>query len=114
MAAYVKNRELREELIKSKEQDELTPEAIRMFMLIAERFGQRLVYADPEDGKDCMAFAIMDCYQYWRGYNPIYPNAFAYITQIVKNGYGKGYRKIYGKFPMSKKVSINQNNIYSL
>ena len=114
MAAYVKNRELREELIKSKEQGELTPIAIDMFMLMAERFGAKLTYVYEDDKKDCMAFAIMDCYQYWRGYNPVYPNAFAYITQIIKNGYAKGWRKLYGKMPLSKKISVNQNNIYSL
>lgn len=114
MAAYVKNKDLREELIISKEAGELTPEAIRMMMLMAERFGAKLTYVYEEDKKDCMAFAIMDCYQYWRGYNPIYPNAFAYITQIIKNGYAKGWRKLYGKMPLSKKISVNQNNIYSL
>jgi hypothetical protein len=114
MAAYVKNKDLREELITSKENGELTPEAIRMMMLMAERFGAKLTYVYEEDKKDCMAFAIMDCYQYWRGYNPIYPNAFAYITQIIKNGYAKGWRKLYGKMPLSKKISVNQNNIYSL
>lgn len=114
MAAYVKNKDLREELIQSKENGELTPEAIRMMMLMAERFGAKLTYVYEADKQDCMAFAIMDCYQYWRGYNPIYPNAFAYITQIIKNGYAKGWRKLYGKMPLSKKISVNQNNIYSL
>jgi hypothetical protein len=114
MAAYVKNRDLREELIKSKEKGELTPKAVDMFMLMSKRFGEKLTYVFEDDRQDCMAFAIMDCYQYWRGYNPDYINAFAYITQIIKNGYAKGYRKIYGKMPLSKKISVNQNNIYSL
>ena len=114
MAAYVKNKELREELITSKAKGELTPKAIDMFMLMARRFGEKLTYVFEADRDDCMAFAIMDCYQYWRGYNPEYPNAFAYITQIIKNGYAKGYRKLYGKMPLSKKISVNQNNIYSL
>ena len=114
MAAYVKNRELREELIKSKEADVLTAEAIRMMMLMANRFGQKLNYVIEDDRYDCEAYAIMDCYQYWRGYKPEFPNAFAYITQIIKNGYAKGYRKLYGKMALSQKISINQNNIYSL
>lgn len=114
MAAYVKNKDLREELIKSKENGELTDEAIRMMMLMAERFGSKLTYVYEDDKNDCMAFAIMDCYQYWRGYNPEYPNAFAYITQIIKNGYAKGWRKLYGKMPLSMKISVNQNNIYSI
>ncbi len=114
MAAYVKNKDLRSELIKSKEEGKLTAEAIRMMMLMANRFGQKLTYVIEDDRYDCEAYAIMDCYQYWKGYKPEFPNAFAYITQIIKNGYAKGYRKLYGKMALSQKISINQNNIYSL
>lgn len=115
MAAYVKNRELREQLIISKENDVLTPVALEMFMLMAEKFSTKFKYIYPEDREDCISFAIMDCYQYWRGYNPEKSaNAFAYITQIIKNGFAKGWRKLYGNFPKSKKISVSSNNIYSL
>jgi len=115
MAHHVKNKDLRNELIASKAQDELTPEAIRMFMLMAEKFSTKFKYIYSEDRDDCMAFAVMDCYQYWRGYNPEKSaNAFAYVTQIIKNGFAKGWRKLYGKMPKSKKISVSSNNIYSL
>lgn len=114
MAIIVKNSELRDELIKSKEQDELTPKAVEMFIKMADRFGEKLTYIYEEDRQDCMQFAVMDCYQYWRGYKPEHKNAFAYITQIIKNGYAKGWRKLYGKMPLSRKISVNHNNIYSL
>ncbi|NJO89834.1 MAG: hypothetical protein HC831_13470 [Chloroflexia bacterium] len=99
----MKNKDLREELIRCKEEGELSRAAIDMFMLMSERFGQKLTYVIEADRSDCKATAIMDCYQYWRGYNPEYPNAFAYITQIIKNGYAKGYRKLYGKMALSQK-----------
>jgi DNA-directed RNA polymerase specialized sigma subunit len=115
MGIHVKNRDLREELIKSKAKNELTKEALDMLILMAHKFSTKFKYIYPEDKEDCISFAIMDCYQYWRGYNPDKSeNAFAYVTQIIKNGFAKGWRKLYGNMPKSKKVSINQNNLYSL
>jgi DNA-directed RNA polymerase specialized sigma subunit len=115
MPQHVKNKDLREELIKSKAKDELTKEALDMFILMAHKFSTKFKYIYVEDKEDCISFAIMDCYQYWRGYNPDKSaNAFAYITQIIKNGFAKGWRKLYGNMPKSKKVSVSQNKIYSL
>ena len=115
MAHHVKNKDLREELILSKKNDELSKNAVIMFMLMAEKFATKFKYVYPEDKQDCIQFAIMDCYQYWRGYDPEKSaNAFAYITQIIKNGFAKGWRKLYGNMPKSKKISISQNKIYSL
>jgi hypothetical protein len=115
MAAYVKNKDLREQLIISKEADVLTPEALAMFMMMAEKFSTKFKYIYNEDREDCISFAIMDCYQYWRGYKPEKSaNAFAYITQIIKNGFAKGWRKLYGNMPKSKKISVSHNKIYSL
>ena len=112
---YVKNAELRAELIKSKAQDELTPVVLDMFILMAHKFSTKLHYVYEEDKQDCISFAIMDCYQYWRGYKPEKSaNAFAYISQIIKNGFAKGWRKLYGNMPLSKKISVSSNNIYSL
>ncbi|MFW6246705.1 MAG: hypothetical protein ACOC22_00820 [bacterium] len=115
MPHHVKNADLRNELLKSKEQDELTPEAINMIMLMAEKFSLKFKYEYEEDRKDCISFAIMDCYKYWRGYNPeVSQNAFAYISQIIKNGFAKAWRKLRGNFPLSKTTSIEQNNLYNL
>lgn len=113
--AYVKNADLREQLIISKAADELTPETIKMFMLMANKFSTKMHYVYEEDRQDCISFAVMDCYQYWRGYKPEKSaNAFAYVSQIIKNGFAKGWRKLYGKMPLSKKISVSSNNIYSL
>ena len=115
MAHHVKNKDLREEIIRCKEKDELSPEALAMLMLMAEKFALKLTYVYPEDKKDCIQFAVMDCFQYWRGYNPEKSqNAFAYYTQIIKNGFAKGWRKLYGNFPKSSKVSLSYNDIYNL
>ena len=115
MPQHVKNKDLREALVESKEKDQLTPQALDMIILMAEKFSLRYSYNYPEDRQDCISFAIMDCYQYWRGYNPEKSqNAFAYITQIISNGFKKGWRKLYGNMPKSKKISVSHNKIYSL
>lgn len=114
-AHHVKNRDLREEIIKCKENNKLSAEALDMFILMANKFSNKLTYIYSEDKQDCISFAIMDCFQYWRGYDPEKSqNAFAYYTQIIKNGFAKGWRKLYGNMPKSKKISISQNNIYNL
>lgn len=115
MAHHVKNKDLREELVLSKQKNELTPQALDMFILMAKKFSANFTYVYEEDKEDCISFAIMDCYLYWRGYDPEKSaNAFAYITQIIKNGFAKGWRKLYGNMPKSKKISVSHNNIYSL
>ena len=114
-AHHVKNKDLREEIIISKDQDKLTPKALDMFMLMADKFSNKLTYIYTEDKEDCISFAVMDCYQYWRGYDPEKSqNAFAYYTQIIKNGFAKGWRKLYGNMPKSSKISISQHQIYNL
>jgi len=112
---YVKNSDLRKEIMKCKENDELSKEAIEMLTLMAEKFSKKLHYMYPEDKEDCISFAIMDCIQYWKGYDPeISENAFAYFTQIIKNGFAKGWRKLYGNIPKSKKISVSSNKIYNI
>ena len=115
MPIHVRNKDLREEIIRCKEQDKLTPVALEMLMLMADKFGNKLTYIYKEDREDCMSTAVMDCFMYWRGYNPEKSqNAFAYYTQIIKNGYAKGWRKLYGNMPKSSKISISQHTIYNL
>jgi len=112
---HVKNSDLRNEIIKCKETDELSKEAVEMFMLMAKKFSTKLNYIYPEDREDCISFAVMDCFMYWRGYNPEKSqNAFAYFTQIIKNGFAKGWRKLYGNFPKSRKISVSSNKIYNI
>lgn len=112
---YVKNADLRNELIKCKEQDKLTDEAVLMFEKIARRLSVKLKYNDPMDKEDCISFAVLDCIKYWRNYDPsITDNAFAYITTVCRNGFAKGWRAL-GKMqlPESLKVPIS-DNLYSL
>jgi DNA-directed RNA polymerase specialized sigma subunit len=112
---YVKNSELREEIIRCKKNDVLSEEAINMFIILAKKYSNKYQYMYEEDREDCISFAVMDCYLYWRGYDPERSqNAFAYYTQIVKNGFAKGWRRLYGNLPKSRKISLSTNNIYNI
>ena len=109
MAVYVKNKDLREEIIKSQELGELTPKALDMLILMCHKFAFNFTYNYVEDKEDCTAFAIMNCWTYWRKYDPsISENAFSYYTQIIKNGYALGWAKLgYKDCPYSSRVNVS-------
>jgi hypothetical protein len=114
MANYVDPDELKREVLISLEKGELTPKAVEFFQLMAKEMSKKFRYKDEEDRKDCIAFAMMDVLRYWKSFKPEkskYP--FAYYTQILKNGFAKGWRKLH---PISSldQVSISNDNFYSI
>ena len=118
---YLNNRDLFDEIVLSKEQDKLTTKAEKMLILLAERAINRMRYVNDDDRSDCLQFAILDLLKYWRNFNPKYPNAFAYFTEIAKRGYAKGWNKIHpqkykGTLSIDKSSgnSENQSGIYSI
>ena len=115
-AHYVMNSVLIAEIIKCNNEDRLSEELVRMFYQIAEKLSMKIMYNDPEDRKDCIATAVMDCVLYWKNFNPeTSTNGFAYITSICKNGFAKGWKRMEKmKFPDSACIPINSNNIYNL
>ena len=100
MAAYVKAKELYEEICISLEQKKLTKKAEGMLILIAQRANTRLRYENPMDREDCIAFAMLDLFKYWDRFKPEKTtNAFSFFTQVAKNGYAKGWNKLHpGKY----------------
>ena len=111
---YVSNPYLLQEIMKSKAQNELTPEAIQMFQLMIENISAKKHYNDPEDTKDCWQSAYLDILLYWRGFDPEKSkNPFAYFTSLIVNGMNKGWHKISGKIKTSDMISID-NNVHSL
>ncbi len=104
---YLNNKDLLEEIKRSKELDELTPKALEFLMLLADKTSRKLSYTDPQDRQDCIASAYMDLFRYWRNFNPEKStNAFAYFTEIAKRGFAKGWNKIHPK-KYHGTVSIN-------
>ena len=118
---YLNNRDLYDQRVLSKDQDKLTREAEKMLILLAERAINRMTYVSEDDRNDCLQFALLDLLKYWRNFNQVYPNAFAYFTEIAKRGYAKGWNKIHpkkykGTLSIGKSTgnSENQSGIYSL
>jgi hypothetical protein len=118
--SYLNNKDLHDEIVKSQEQGELTKEAVKMFMLLAERANRKLTYVKIEDKQDCIQHATLDLLKYWKGYKPQYKNAFAYYTEIAKKGYAKAWNKLYpkkyaGTISMDGSLDDGENDgIYSL
>jgi len=90
------------------EADKLTPEAEKMLIMLAERAINKLSYVNDDDRQDCLQFALLDLLKYWRNFNPVYKNAFAYFTEIAKRGYAKGWNKIH---PVKYKNTMSMDRI---
>ena len=103
---YLNNKDLHDAMSESKELDKLTPTAEKMLILLAERAINRMSYVNKDDRDDCLQFAMLDLLKYWRGFHPVYPNAFAYFTEIAKRGYAKGWNKIH---PQKYKGTISMS-----
>lgn len=101
---YLNNKDFFDEMVISLEQDKLTRNAEKMLVLLAEKAINRMKYVNEDDRADCLQFAILDLLKYWKNFNPQYPNAFAYFTEIAKRGYAKGWNKLH---PLKYKGTIS-------
>lgn len=104
---YLNNKDLHTAMSESKSLGKLTPTAEKMLILLAERAINKMSYVNNDDRQDCLQFAILDLLKYWKNFNPDYPNAFAYFTEIAKRGYAKGWNKIH---PVKYKGTISINS----
>jgi hypothetical protein len=130
---YINNREFTNEIIRCKyghlnletgyqhKVGELSPKAIEYFMILSERAIQKLKFPSSLDREDCIQSALLDLLRYWANFNEDKSNnAFAYFTQIAKNGYAKEYKKIYkhiGKGERVEFVSLSysgESEIYTI
>jgi len=130
---YINNRDFTNEIIRCKyghlneetgyqhKAGELSPKAIDYFVLLANRAVQRLHFSNPLDEEDCIQSALLDLLRYWKNFSEEKSNnAFAYFTQIVKNGYAKEFKKIHkhiGKGERVEFVSLSftgDSEIYTL
>ncbi len=113
MSYHVKNADLVKEIIISKSQNKLTDNAVIMLMKMVKKIGGNFTYYDPMDREDCEQAAMEDVLKYWRGFKPeLSSNAFSYYTQIIKNGFAKGWKLLH-KVKRKDMVYMN-NNIWSL
>ena len=115
MAQYVNPKELYQEIIKSKESGELTPQALVLLDRIVKEISKIFKYKYEEDREDCQAFAMEDVIKYWNRFDVSKSNnAFAFYTQMIKNGMAKGWRRLH-PIKSSLKVSISKEyGIYNI
>lgn len=115
MAQYVNPKELYQEIIKSKESGELTPQALVLLDRMVKEISKIFKYKYEEDREDCQAFAMEDVIKYWNRFDVSKSNnAFAFYTQMIKNGMAKGWRRLH-PIKSSLKVSISKEyGIYNI
>lgn len=97
---YVNNKEFTQSIIEDKKKEKLSEFSISCFVALANRAVNKMYYEDYRDREDCIQSAILDCLKYWKGFDPSKsqnPNAFAYFTQVCKNGYAKQWKAIHKK-----------------
>ena len=120
---YLKNKDFYNEIIKSKENNELTSEAQQMMILLANKTIKKMRYYNPIDREDCLQTGLMIMLSNWRNFDESKSvNAFAYFTEIFKRGIAKGFNELYklkgDPERKIKTVSINSSNdgdgIYNL
>lgn len=93
---YINNADFTQAVIECLKTGELSNYVIDCFITLANRAVLRLYFKDPLDKEDCVSAALCDMVKYWKNFNPEKSNnAFAYFTQVAKNGYGKEYKKIH-------------------
>jgi hypothetical protein len=95
--AYISNKEFLEEIIKSKEQDELTPRTGELFLKLAKRIAAtKFYYVVEADKYTCMSGGLEDCVRYWRTFNPEKSNnPFSFFTMTIINGMKREFNKLY-------------------
>jgi hypothetical protein len=106
---YINNKEFTSEIIQCKQTGKLSKFAVSCFDKLANRAVDRLYFRDPRDREDCIQSAILDCLKYWQSFDETKskcPNAFAYFTQICKNGYAKEWKKIHRKTGLEKEDKL--------
>ncbi len=120
---YLKNKDFYNEILKSKEINQLTPQAQQMMILLANKTIKKMRYYNPIDKEDCLQTGLMIMFSNWRNFDESKSmNAFAYFTEIFKRGIAKGFNELYKlKGDPDKKIktiSIQSSNegegIYNL
>jgi hypothetical protein len=122
---YINNKEFTADIIACKKNGELSEFSVNCFISLANRAVDRLYFKDYRDKEDCVQSAILDCLKYWKSFDESKmntPNAFAYFTQICKNGYAKQWKSIHRKTGLESDdslefISINSNgesSVYSI
>jgi hypothetical protein len=116
MSHYVKNKDLKIQIQLSKDASVCTPELLDMFFLMSNGLARRFTYRCPEDKQDAIICGVEDAWKYFWSYDENKsPNAFAYVSQVIKNGMAKSIKTFYEPYYKADKyIQVSPDNIYSL
>lgn len=93
---YIDKDDFYNEILKSKENDQLTDKAVAYCFEIVERVAQCNHYNSQEDYEDCKMHAMLNIARYWRNFNPEKSkDAFAYFTSFAWTGLSQGWNVLY-------------------
>lgn len=85
---YLNNRDLLAEFIKSREQDQMTNEFVKMLQLLTAQFAKKGNFSGYSYIEDMQAYAMLMIVKSWRSFNPEKSsNPFAFYTQCIKNSF---------------------------
>lgn len=85
---YINNKEMLEEIIKSKKQGRMTERFGEMIMILARRYSSQGSYASYTYREDMESYAFTIVCRGWDSFDPeSYNNPFAYFTQTVKRAF---------------------------
>jgi hypothetical protein len=107
---YVKNKDLYAELCLCKSTGIMSNELVTMGYKIAKHMVTKYRYQNSDDIHDCVQQAMCEFCLYWNRFNPDYPNAFAYVSQIIHNGIKKGFNKLHN----ANIKTTSLNNLYNI
>ena len=95
---YLNGPDFHNQIVLSQQQGVLTPEAVKMYMLLSDRVSWKFKYRDEADRKDCISASHLRFLRYWRSYDPIKTrNAFAYFTQVIKMSMAEEWGRLHDK-----------------
>jgi hypothetical protein len=102
---YVDSKILEEEILKSKQNDQLTNDAVKIINLMIKNISLKFSYKYENDRIECESAALENVVYAWRNYDPNKSNnAFSYFTQVIKTGFAKGFNILY---PTKNGTKIN-------
>jgi len=85
---YLNNKDLLQEVLTSKEQEQMTNKLAHMLTMLCSRYGRRANFANYTYNEDMQAYAMMMLVRTWKSFNPAKSNnPFAFFTQCIKNSF---------------------------
>lgn len=108
---YCDRVELHKELIYLKATGKHSDALIEMFQAIINGYHNSLYKADDPHKKDKSQYAMLQLILYAHNYEPERQSAFAYVTQIVKNGFRYYYSRWVARYDKEIQVEFYGRNL---